>query len=57
MVLLFNFGENEFEIKQGDRIAQFIVEKYTETEIIEVEDLDDTERGTGGFGSTGVGKI
>jgi dUTP pyrophosphatase len=57
MVLLFNFGENDFEIKLGDRIAQFIIEKYTETDIIEVDDLDDTERGNGGFGSTGVGKI
>jgi dUTP pyrophosphatase len=56
MVLLFNFGENDFEVKPGDRIAQFIVEKYTETEAVEVDNLDDTERGDGGFGSTGVGK-
>ena len=45
---------NDFLIKQGDRIAQFIIEKITETEVYEVEDLDDTDRGVGGFGSTGV---
>ncbi len=53
-VILFNFGEQEFVIKEGDRIAQFIIEKITETEVEEVEDLDNTERGEGGFGSTGV---
>lgn len=53
-VILFNFGDKEFQIKQGDRIAQFIIEKITETEIEEVDDLDNTERGQGGFGSTGV---
>ena len=41
-------------LKYGDRIAQFIIEKITETEIEEVDDLDDTLRGEGGFGSTGV---
>ncbi len=53
-VILFNFGNNDFTIKQGDRIAQFIIEKITETEPYEVEDLDDTDRGAGGFGSTGI---
>lgn len=38
----------------GDRVAQVIIEKITETEVIEVEDLNQTERGVGGFGSTGV---
>jgi dUTP pyrophosphatase len=51
---LFNFSDKEFQIKTGDRIAQLIIEKITETEIEEVEDLDQTERGAGGFGSTGV---
>jgi dUTP pyrophosphatase len=37
-VLLFNFGENDFNIKQGDRIAQLIIEKYTRTEIEEVQE-------------------
>ncbi len=51
---MFNFSDKEFQIKTGDRIAQLIIEKITETEIEEVEDLDQTERGAGGFGSTGV---
>ena len=53
-VLLFNFGEVDFQINHGDRIAQLIIEKYTRTDIEEVEDLNETERGEGGFGSTGV---
>lgn len=53
-VLMFNFSEEEFKVSVGDRIAQLIVEKYTRTEIEEVTDLTDSERGAGGFGSTGV---
>ena len=58
-VLLFNFGETDFKIAQGDRIAQLIIEKYTRTDLEEVVDgdLDSTERGAGGFGSTGVQQI
>ncbi len=53
-VLLFNFSETDFQVNPGDRIAQLIIEKYTRTDIEEVEDLNQTERGEGGFGSTGV---
>jgi len=56
-VLLFNFGEADFKVQPGDRVAQLIIEKYTRTEIEEVADgadLESTERGEGGFGSTGV---
>ena len=53
-VLLFNLSENEFKVNVGDRIAQLIIEKYTRTELEEVDDLDATVRGDGGFGSTGV---
>lgn len=53
-VILFNLGRNDFEIKRGDRIAQLICEKIQQTDIQEVEDLDKTERGANGFGSTGV---
>ena len=54
-VLLFNLSDTDFEVKPGDRIAQLIIEKYTMTEIQEVEGkLDDTVRGEGGFGSTGI---
>ena len=54
MVLLFNFGKEDFVVKSGDRVAQLIIEKITDTEIMEVDNLDDTDRGEGGFGSTGV---
>ena len=53
-VVLANFGQNDFEIKQGDRIAQFIIEKIILPEPVFVEDLPQTNRGEGGFGSTGI---
>ena len=53
-VLLFNFGQADFEVNEHDRIAQLIIEKYTMTSMVEVETLDETVRGDGGFGSTGV---
>ncbi|KAI9205199.1 dUTPase-like protein [Polychytrium aggregatum] len=56
-IVLFNFGEQEFKIEQGDRIAQLILEKIEIADVQEVEELDDTERGEGGFGSTGVKKL
>ena len=52
-VLLINLGENPFEIKKGERIAQAIVAPVIQAKIIEVNELSDTERGSGGFGSTG----
>ncbi|NWI90185.1 DUT protein, partial [Pitta sordida] len=52
-VVLFNFGKESFEVKKGDRIAQLICERIYYPELEEVEALDDTERGEGGFGSTG----
>lgn len=55
-VVLFNFGKTDFEIKQGDRIAQLVLEKIAQAEVFECENLDETERGEGGFGSTGVSK-
>lgn len=53
-VLLFNLGGEDFTVKFGDRVAQFIIEKYTPCELMEVAELDDTSRGAEGFGSTGV---
>ena len=53
-VILFNHGSSDFEVKKGDRIAQLIFEKIYNEYFIEVEELDDTVRGDGGFGSTGV---
>ena len=55
-VLLFNFGTEDFEVKEGDRIAQLVIEKIALTNIVQVESLDSTQRGEGGFGSTGVSK-
>ena len=53
-VVLFNHGDQDFEVKMGDRIAQLILEKIDTPPVEEVQDLDDTVRGSGGFGSTGV---
>ncbi len=52
-VLLVNLGEEPFVIRRGDRIAQMIVAPVTQGVWKEVDVLDDTERGAGGFGSTG----
>jgi len=52
-VLLINLGSEPFEIKCGERIAQAVVAPVIQAEIEEVENLSDTERGSGGFGSTG----
>ncbi|HRE40995.1 MAG TPA: dUTP diphosphatase [Ignavibacteria bacterium] len=53
-VLLINFGEADFEINIGDRIAQIIISKYSKAKIIEVTELTETVRGSGGYGSTGL---
>lgn len=53
-VILFNHGDNEFVINTGDRIAQIIFEKIFTNDLIEVEELKETERGSNGFGSTGI---
>ena len=52
-VLLINLGSELFEIKKGERIAQAVVAPVIQAEIIEVDELSDTQRGSGGFGSTG----
>ena len=53
-VILANLGEDDFMINKGDRIAQIVVAPVTHGHLVEVDDLDETARGTGGFGSTGV---
>ncbi|KAF5321895.1 hypothetical protein D9619_001027 [Psilocybe cf. subviscida] len=52
-VLLFNLSDKDFQVAEGDRIAQLIIERIYTPEILEVQDLDETTRGAGGFGSTG----
>jgi dUTP pyrophosphatase len=54
-VIMFNFGKEPFVIKRSDRIAQMVIQKVVKAEWIESDDLDETERKSGGFGSTGVG--
>jgi len=53
-VILANLGEDDFMINKGERIAQIVVAPVTHGHLVEVDDLDETERGAGGFGSTGV---
>tara|TARA_B100001248_G_scaffold262276_1_gene257230 strand:- start:65947 stop:66381 length:435 start_codon:yes stop_codon:yes gene_type:complete len=53
-VLLINLSNDSFKIKNGDRIAQMVIAKYEQAEWISVEQLDTTQRGDGGFGSTGI---
>ncbi len=52
-VKLYNFGLENYEIKAGDKIAQLIIQPLADTEFIEVEELEDSDRGNNGFGSTG----
>ena len=53
-VVLFNFGQEDFNVAIGDRIAQLILEQISMVPAVQVEELTETERGAGGFGSTGV---
>lgn len=52
-VILINHGSEAFEIRRGDRIAQLVLAPVTQARWLEVEELDETARGEGGFGSTG----
>ncbi len=52
-VILINHGQSDFTVRRGMRIAQLVIAPVTQVEIQEVVSLDVTERGTGGFGSTG----
>ena len=56
-IILFNHGAKEFEVKKNDRIAQMVLVPILKIDFEEVDNLPDTVRGTGGFGSTGVWKI
>jgi len=56
-VLLINHGEAPFVIKRGDRIAQMVVAPVTQIAWKPVTQLDETERGSGGYGSTGIAAV
>ena len=53
-VILVNLSKEEFHIKDGERIAQLVIAKHERITWTEVEKLSETERNTGGFGSTGI---
>ena len=53
-VIMQNIGTSSYRIMKGDRIAQLVITKIPKTELIVVNELDATDRGLGGFGSTGV---
>jgi dUTP pyrophosphatase len=55
-VILHNLGNEAFSVGIGDRIAQLVLKRILITDLELVEDLDDTDRGAGGFGSTGIGE-
>ena len=52
-VVLFNLAKEDYQVKRGDRVAQLVLEKIFTPPVVETESLDETERGAGGYGSTG----
>ena len=52
-VILINHGQEAFVIRRGERIAQMVIARHEQAAMVEVEALDETARGAGGFGSTG----
>lgn len=56
-VIMTNFGKQPFAVRRGDRIAQMVIHRYARVEWDEVENLEETARGGGGFGHTGVSSI
>lgn len=53
-VILINLGQEPFKLRRGDRIAQLVVAQVTRVMLLKVDDLGQTARGAGGFGSTGI---
>ena len=53
-VILFNHSDADFAYAAGDRVAQLVLERIAVADVLEVDSLEDTARGAGGFGSTGV---
>lgn len=53
-VSLINWGQEPFTVKNGDRIAQMVVARYEKVSVEKTEELSETDRGSGGFGHTGV---
>ena len=53
-VIIINHGKSDYCVKDGERIAQMVIKPVEQAEIVEVEEISDTIRGNGGFGSTGL---
>ena len=53
-VVLINLSQQDFVVNDGERIAQMVIARYEQGELVEVEALDETERGEGGYGHTGT---
>lgn len=53
-VILINHGQEVFEVKDGERVAQLVIARYEHANLLEVTDLASSARGTGGFGHTGT---
>jgi dUTP pyrophosphatase len=53
-LVMINWGEEPFVIRRGDRIAQMIITEVCRAELVEVDEMDGTKRGNGGFGHSGV---
>ncbi len=53
-VLLINLSNEDFVVNDGERIAQMVIAQHEQVEFVAVEELDETERGAGGYGHTGV---
>lgn len=53
-IIVINWGEHPFTIRRGDRIAQMVMAKVFRADLIEVDELDYTQRGVGGFGHSGI---
>ncbi len=55
-VIMFNPGPAVFQVRRGDRIAQMVIAELAAVELVPAEELSETQRGAGGFGSTGIGE-
>lgn len=55
-VIMFNPGPAAFQVRRGDRIAQMVIAELAAVELVPAEELSETQRGAGGFGSTGIGE-
>ena len=54
-IIVFNAGSEPFAVARGDRVAQMVIQRLPEVELVPVDELSETKRGAGGFGSTGSG--